>query len=213
MKNFTEWFRAQTQTLKIVLVVSFTVFIAVVLTIIGTFVAQQINQTNDNTPIVNPTPTATKTPTPTPTWENPLPDGDTPVALEYNFTDEQTIQALTTANNAAMAQCKKVAGETEEQTIARLAPYFASPSEVFAASNMFTKEAILEQNCNIIATNPTTTSAPAGQIKLTVTGTQFYTTTDQTNVAPEERIILRKSFTYNYVLQLQSDNTWKVIGI
>lgn len=213
MKNFMEWFRAQTQALKITITLSSILFITIVLFIIGSFISQQVTQTPDITPTPTPTPTSTASPAPKPTWENPIPDGDEPVLLEYNYTSEQITSALDTANNAAMAQCKIAEGETEEQIINRLSPYFASPKEVYAAQGMFTKEAILEQNCNILGTSPTTTSAPEGQIKLTVTGTQFYTTTDQTSKAPSDRIILRKSFTYNYILQLQSDNSWKVIGI
>lgn len=213
MKNFMEWFRAQTQALKITITLSSVAFITIILFIIGSFISQQVTNTPDTIPTPKPTPTSTATPSPKPIWENPVPDGDEPVLLEYNYTSEQITAALDTANNAAMAQCKIAEGETEEQTLNRLAQYFTSPKEVLAASGMFTKEAILEQNCNILGTSPTTTSAPEGQIKLTVTGTQFYTTTDQANKAPADRIILRKSFTYNYILQLQSDNTWKVIGI
>lgn len=213
MKNFMEWFRAQTQALKVTITVSSVAFITIILFIIGSFISQQVTNTPDTIPTPKPTPTSTAIPSPKPTWENPLPDADEPVLLEYNYTSEQITSALDTANNAAMAQCKIVEGETEAQAVARLAPYFATPQEVFSANGMFTKEAILEQNCNILGTSPTTTSAPEGQIKLTVTGTKFYTTTDQASKAPADRTILRKSFTYNYILQLQSDNTWKVIGI
>lgn len=210
-----EWFRKQTLQTKISLVSVIGIAIIAVLITISNLVYSVQEEIIKSNPSNNPTvvPTPTQVPTSTPTLD-PATDTGPAEKFYFPFGDAAFYSLFSTSEQAFSAYCNFPEGQTLNQKIEALSPYFIEPQAVAEMNELLQGQVKLSQECRDILVAPMGDADDKNKtMKVQISSTIFFIDISQKNTPPAERRTIRKFETKTYIMQLQSDSTWKVLSI
>lgn len=205
----------QTFGSKVAIITIPILLLLTVIFLIGSSVSNNTsNEQKDNetsTEVV--TPEEENTPAPTEEELPPRPTNDGASAVLTPYSTEQSYAALTLGGLAALEQCKKTTEENDNQRIERLSKYLPNAQEIVEVENLLglTGGGYMSTRCNVLNSIIEGYNPETGIIDVHVPTKLYYITSDQKDINPDDRIILTKFQPYKYKMQLQSDNTWKII--
>lgn len=214
MKKQSEWFMNQTLQTKITLVVMGLLAVFFILFILGNLInSSQTNQNKDDSSVIieptkTPLPEESSNPEKTTTPPNYGPEK----TFNFPYGEESLNNLISTSEQALITSCKIVEGQTVQEKTEILRQFFVQPEEAAEVYDLINSQK-LTQECRDLTVIPAGDATPENTIDVEISYTTFFTKKSQEDVPVTERNTFRKHETVKYVMQLQSDSSWKVLTI